>query len=140
MTQKIRFLLLLIVIPFYAYAEKPVVPELLEGTTVVTVEEVYNLITTEPNLVVIDSRRNEEHDKGHIEGSISILDSNMTHDELKMHVNTADTPILFYCNGVRCMRSYKASVKAISWGYRNIYWFRGGWKEWKASEMPISQQ
>ena len=139
MMQRIQIVLLILIVSFNAYAGKPHAPEMLEGTTVVSVEDVYKLITTKPDLVIIDSRRNEEYAKGHIEGSITLLDSKMTQDDLRKHVATTDTPILFYCNGARCMRSYKASVKAISWGYSNIYWFRGGWKEWRNNEMPISR-
>lgn len=139
MKHRVQFFLLTLVISFNAHAQKPLAPESLEGTTVVTVEDVYKLITSKSDLVIIDSRRNEEFAKGHIEGSITLLDSKMTQNDLKKHMSTTDTPVLFYCNGARCMRSYKAAVKAISWGYSNIYWFRGGWKEWRAKEMPVSR-
>lgn len=129
----------LLFISFNIQAEKPFAPELLEGATVITTEEIITLITSKPELVIIDSRRNEEYKKGHIEGSIALLDKTMTLKSLKNIAPNHNTPLLFYCNGIRCMRSYNASIKAISWGYTNIYWFRGGWKEWKAKEMPISQ-
>jgi rhodanese-related sulfurtransferase len=45
--------------------------------------------------------------------------------------------LLFYCNGVRCLRSSAAIKKAVDWGYTNIFWFRGGWNEWTEKRLPI---
>jgi rhodanese-related sulfurtransferase len=63
----------------------------------------------------------------------------MTQESLKELVQSANTPVLFYCNGARCMRSHNAATMAISWGYKNIYWFRGGWGEWLDKELPVSR-
>ena len=27
--------------------------------------------------------------------------------------------------------------KAMGWGYRNVFWFRGGWKEWTDKRLPV---
>jgi len=139
MLKKLLLIPAFLLIAFNANAEKPLAPMTLDGTTTVTAEEVFKLVTSKPDLIIIDSRRNEEYAKGHIEGSVSLLDKTMTEDDLKNQVATKMTPVLFYCNGARCMRSFKASKKAISWGYKNIYWFRGGWKEWQKKEMPVSR-
>ena len=45
--------------------------------------------------------------------------------------------ILFYCNGTRCLRSSDSINKAKVWGYSNLIWFRGGWKEWTEKRLPI---
>lgn len=89
--------------------------------------------------MVIDSRSIEEHAKGHIEGSISLLDTEMTKEMLSQYAAWTDDPVIFFCNGTRCMRSYNASVKALGWGYTKVYWFRGGWKEWMSKGLPISR-
>jgi len=48
-----------------------------------------------------------------------------------------NTPLLFYCNGVRCLRSSDSLTKAVGWGYTNLFWFRGGWKEWTEKRLPM---
>ena len=48
-----------------------------------------------------------------------------------------DSEILFYCNGTRCMRSTDSIRKAKRWGYTNLIWFRGGWKEWSDKRLPM---
>ena len=48
-----------------------------------------------------------------------------------------NAPLIFACNGGECWKSYKASVWAANQGYRNVYWFRGGFPEWKAKDLPM---
>ena len=35
------------------------------------------------------------------------------------------------------MRSTNAIRKAREWGYKELYWFRGGWKEWSDKRLPV---
>lgn len=119
-------------------AEKPKVPEYIEGTTRVSAEEVIELVETRPDLVIIDARKVSDHEKGFIEGSINLPDTETTPESLATHVSGKDTPVLFYCNGVRCGRSVKSAEMALSWGYSNVHWFRGGWEEWTEKGYPVS--
>lgn len=129
--------LLLAAIP--AFADKPVAPETIPGTSRVTAEELVELISSTPDLVIIDARRNEEFAKGHIEGAVVMLDTDMTPEMLGSKVKNKETPVVFYCNGERCVRSTNAAKKAVSWGYHRVYWFRGGWQEWSKKGLPISR-
>lgn len=122
-----------------AWAEKPVAPETLKGAITVGVSTATELIVNTPNLLIVDSRKEVEYLKGHIQGSVNLLDTEMTLEKLGKHAPDKSTPILFYCNGKRCLRSSRASTKAIEWGYKSIYWFRGGWNEWVEKGMPISR-
>lgn len=122
-----------------ALADKPVAPESVPGTTRVTAEQVAELILSTPKLVLIDSRHSEEYAKGHVEGAVNVLDADMTPSLLAKHVAKKDTPIVFYCNGERCLRSSNASRMAVEWGYKKIYWFRGGLAEWEEKKMPVTK-
>lgn len=133
-------LLLGLLFSMNAWAEKPMAPEVIDGATNLTAEQVIDLILDTPQLVIIDARKEEEFAKGHIEGAISILDTTMTEDALSVVAPDKHKPVLFYCNGERCMRSTKAATKAIGWGYDKVYWFRGGWAEWQAKGLPVSKQ
>jgi rhodanese-related sulfurtransferase len=121
-----------------AFAEKQSVPESIDGTSRVTAEEVIELVGKQPDLVIIDARKVSDHEKGFIEGSISLPDTETTPESLASHVASKDTPVLFYCNGVKCGRSVKSAEKAVSWGYKNVHWFRGGWEEWIEKGYPVS--
>jgi rhodanese-related sulfurtransferase len=117
--------------------EKPRAPENIEGTTIVSAEETIDLILKEPDLIVIDARKKTEYVKGHIEGAINMLNTKMKRDDLEKLAPDKSKPILFYCNGTRCMRSTDAIRKAKNWGYTNLIWFRGGWKEWSDKRLPV---
>ena len=54
-------------------------------------------------------------------------------------IETKATPVIFYCNGVKCDRSVKSAQIALDNGYTNIYWFRGGIEEWRANGFPIEK-
>lgn len=41
-------------------------------------------------------------------------------------------PIVIYCHR-NCWLSWNAAKRAISYGYRNVYWFRDGIEGWKAA-------
>lgn len=116
---------------------KPVVPEQIPGAENLSAEQVIDLILSRPDLVLIDSRKKTEYVKGHIEGAFNLLNTNMTREDLEKIAPNKSATLLFYCNGERCIRSSDAVSKALSWGYTNIYWFRGGWKEWTEKRLPV---
>ena len=117
--------------------EKPYAPESMPGTTIVSAEEVIEMILGNPELIVIDSRKKTEYIKGHIEGAINVLNTELGPEELEFIAPDKNTALLFYCNGVRCLRSSDSLTKAAGWGYTNLFWFRGGWKEWTDKRLPV---
>jgi rhodanese-related sulfurtransferase len=119
-----------------AFAETKA-PESIDGTKRVTAEEVVELATNTPDLVIIDARKTSDRDSaGWIEGSVGLPDYDTNAESLAKHIPSKTTPVLFYCNGVKCGRSVNSSKVAVEAGYQNIYWFRGGWEEWTEKGMP----
>lgn len=47
-----------------------------------------------------------------------------------------DTPLVFYCASTQCWMSYNAALRAISAGYSEVLWYRGGLEAWKAAGLP----
>ena len=116
---------------------KPFAPETVPGTTIVSAEQAIEMMLADPGLIVIDSRKKTEYIKGHIEGAISLLNTELEQEDLESIAPDRNAMLLFYCNGVRCLRSADAVAKAVGWGYTNVYWFRGGWKEWTEKRLPV---
>ncbi|MDP2829999.1 MAG: rhodanese-like domain-containing protein [Sulfuricellaceae bacterium] len=139
MTIRTFLLLCLFAWTLPAAADKPVAPAEISGATGVSAEKLVDLLASTPQLVMIDSRRQEEFEKGHIEGAVNLLDTDMTQAKLARLVSSSSTPVLFYCNGERCLRSTNAARLALQWGYHKVYWFRGGWKEWGDKNMPVAR-
>jgi rhodanese-related sulfurtransferase len=121
------------------FAGKVDVPESLDGTTRVSAEELIELAGKLPNIVMIDARKSSDHEKGYIEGSIGLPDTETDAESLAKIIPSKQTPVLFYCNGVKCGRSVKSANKALALGYKEIYWFRGGWEEWTAKGLPVTK-
>ena len=132
---------LTLLIPLVVSADgKPFAPESIDGVVIVTAEEAIELILDNPDMPIIDSRKKTEYVKGHIEGAVSLLDTEMTEQDIKAVAADKEAAILFYCNGVRCLRSSNAIVKVQGWGYSNLICFRGGWKEWSDKRLPVVTQ
>ncbi|MBF0256531.1 MAG: rhodanese-like domain-containing protein [Gammaproteobacteria bacterium] len=119
-------------------ADKPVAPDEVAGATLVDAEQVIELVQNQPDLLLLDSRRAEEFAKGHIEGALNLMDLDMTEQGLAELAQSKQRPLLFYCNGPRCLRSSNAAKLALGWGYTKIYWFRGGWMAWTEKQYPVA--
>jgi rhodanese-related sulfurtransferase len=128
---------LLLVSQFVGADEKPYAPDSIPGAVIVSAEQVIELILAKPELVIIDSRKKSEFTKGHIESAVNLLNTSLRQDDLQAACPDKSTPIVFYCNGTRCLRSSDAVRKAMDWGYQNVFWFRGGWKEWTDKRLPV---
>jgi rhodanese-related sulfurtransferase len=115
------------------------VPDTIEGTKKVTAEELIDIAEINEDLIIIDARKAQDRSGGYIEGSISLTDIDTNENSLAEVIPTKDSPVIFYCNGVKCGRSANSAIKAISLGYSRIYWFRGGWEEWTNKGLPVSE-
>ena len=113
------------------------VPEQIPGAKRVDAEAVIDLANKLPKLVLIDSRIAGDRKMGYIESSISLPDAKTNCKSLTKIIPAKTTPVLFYCNGVKCGRSVVATRIALQCGYKNIYWFRGGFEEWRAKQFPF---
>ena len=113
------------------------VPEQIPGAKRVDAEAVIDLANKLPKLVLIDSRIAGDRKMGYIENSISLPDAKTNCKSLTKIIPAKTTPVLFYCNGVKCGRSVVATRIALQCGYKNIYWFRGGFEEWRAKQFPF---
>jgi rhodanese-related sulfurtransferase len=117
-------------------AVKVVIPDNIPGTTLVNAEEVITLAAKTPNLVIIDARIAGDRKHGFIEGSVSLPDLQTNCASLAKVIPKKSSPVLLYCNGVKCGRSVTSTQIALKCGYTMLYWFRGGYEEWLAKNYP----
>lgn len=129
--------LLLVLFSHSLRAEEETVPDKLAGAVNVTAEELISLAEITPDLVIIDSRKAADRVHGYIEGSISLPNTETTCATLARHLRSLNAPSLYYCNGPKCGRSVKAIRIALDCGYTNIYWYRGGFEDWKEKNYPF---
>jgi rhodanese-related sulfurtransferase len=120
-------------------------PTSLAGVKSVNAEEVKKLLDS--GVPVIDTRVAAEYAEKTIKGAISVpykeksakdvgFDAGKDQFDLsKLPANKA-APLVFFCNGGECWKSYKASVLAQKTGYTKVHWFRGGFPEWSGKGLP----
>ncbi len=114
-------------------------PATIEGAVTIDAEQLITLVVERQDTVLIDSRVGVDRSDGYIEGSVHLVDMKTDCDSLARLVGSCTTPVIFYCNGVRCDRSGRAVGIAVACGYLDVYWFRGGIEEWRAKEFPLIQ-
>lgn len=129
------FLLSFLITGMSYAADKAVAPLHLDGAKTVNANQVIELLQKTPDLVIIDSRMNDRP-QGYIEGSINLADIDTSCETLASAIKAFASPVMFYCNGPRCRRSEKAIKIALQCGYKEIYWYRGGFEDWMAQGFP----
>ena len=137
-TTCIWFLLTTIIYTTTAAAESS--PDRIEGSLLVDAEAFIQLVGKIPELLIVDSRIPGDRKQGYVEGSISLPDVDTNCESLAKVIPNKESATLFYCNGVKCGRSATAVKIALSCGYKNLYWFRGGFEEWLAKGYPYLQE
>lgn len=121
-------------------------PKELPGAQIINVEQAKAL--QQQGVMIVDARNTEEYTAGHIKGSVLIPYTEISAKEVgfdpaedKFDLNKLPRdktkPIALYCDGTPCWKSYKAATLAVGNGYKSVYWFRGGFPDWKAAGMPV---
>ena len=74
------------------------------------------------------------------EKSAKAVDFDASQDSFDLGKLPADknAPVVFYCNGPECWKSYKASKVAAKAGFSAVHWFRGGLPEWRERKLPVN--
>ena len=120
-------------------------PRVLDGAQIVSADEVVALM--KKGAVLYDTRSEEEYRDKHIRGAKWLPYGEKSPKEVgfdvakdRFEVDKAGDkgqPVIFACNGAECWKSYKSCVAALKAGYRQVYWFRGGFPEWVARGYPV---
>lgn len=81
---------------------------------------------------VVDIRSSFEYDVAHINKArlLPLSDPDFADELEKIRPKTSTTPMVFYCNGHSCAKSYQAAQLAISLGFDSIYTYDGGIFDW----------
>ena len=120
-------------------------PDALKGVTRVGAEEVAEL--AKQGVTLVDTRTQKEYENEHVRGAVLVpyvekslkeIDFDAAKDDFSaLKALPTDKPVVFFCNGPECWKSYKASRAASLAGYTKVYWFRGGMPEWREKHMPV---
>ncbi len=116
-----------------AYAETS--PETVAGATTVTPQVAKTMF--DDGAIFIDVRSQTDWDAGRIPDAIHLNVKSALSKEALLEEVSLEDPLVFYCNGHACMRSSKAAGMAVTWGFKNVYYFRDGLPAWKTAGYPV---
>ncbi|MBT3813417.1 MAG: rhodanese-like domain-containing protein [Gammaproteobacteria bacterium] len=110
-------------------------PEQVNGAVTVSTKYAKKLLNQ--GVTFIDVRRATDYQASHIQGAHHLdLKLDLTEGSL-LAVIKKNRPVVFYCNGDMCQRSALASEKAVAWGWANVFYYRGGFPDWKKAGLPL---
>jgi rhodanese-related sulfurtransferase len=96
--------------------------------------ELSDLYSKLNDVVVVDARSILEFDTLHIKNAINIPVAGKTFEQQVMELRQkTPKPIVFYCNGRTCMKSFHATKKAIAAGVKDVYAYDAGIFEWSVA-------
>jgi rhodanese-related sulfurtransferase len=118
--------------------ESLMTPKSIDGVTVVDAKWVKERMG---EVIVYDVRKKGEFVERHITGAISApykeksaksVDFDSSKDKMKMdrYPSYKHIPVVVYCNGPKCWKSYKTAVMLVRNGYTNVHWLRDGFPGW----------
>lgn len=124
-------------------------PEVLPGATIVTAEQVRQLLAQ--GVPLYDLRPESHYRQGHIPKAINLTyemnspkevdyDDSLDRWDVSKLPKDRNSPMIFQCNGAECWYSYKAARMAVKLGYKKVHWFRTGLPAWKAAGYPVEQK
>lgn len=94
----------------------------MTGYKQISQDEAKAMMARDDDHIIVDVRRQDEYDAGHIPGAILIPNESIDKERPK-ELPDLDQIILVYCRSGR--RSKEASEKLAKMGYTNIYEFGG---------------
>ena len=97
-------------------------------------DEAKQMMTRDDGHIIVDVRRRDEYDAGHIPGAILIPNESIG-TEMPEQLPDRNQVILVYCRSGR--RSKEAAQKLANLGYSNLYEF-GGILDWKGEITTAS--
>ncbi len=124
-------------------------PTTLPGAAVIGAAEARDLVAK--GVPVYDVRDDEAYKAGSVPGAIHVpykegsakeVGFDPADDQFSLSRLPRDksAPLIMYCDGTICWKSYKSAIMALNAGWKNIYWFRGGFPEWKDAGFAIANR
>ena len=96
----------------------------------ISVEHVAKQIAANDTIIIDARPQKTKFDKGHIPTAINIPFTQF--DTLKGKLpRDLNTPVIFYCGGLKCRLSHKSAAKALEMGYTKVTVFAKGYPAWK---------
>lgn len=120
----------------YADTDKIGTTSGITGVKQINGEDIIKLADNDEDMVTFDSRSAAQRKRGALNWSEPFNTKTLTPKLLSEKVAENTTTIVFYGepNSQEAAQGAKFAVKS---GYKNVYWFKGGWDEWKQKKLTL---
>lgn len=135
MTLMKTILFSLFVASFSTIAVAETSPTSVQGATTANAEQAKKMF--DDGALFVDVRKQTDWDAGRIPDALHLDIKSAFNKDALLEEASLDDNIVFYCNGHSCLRSSAASVLAVSWGFKNVYYFRDGIPAWKKAGYAV---
>lgn len=123
-------------------------PPSIRKATIVSAKEAQSMLGS---AIFFDVDRPRNSGDGRVPGAVPISgkwnSENTTNADLsKDDIDFSKLPddkfdrIVFYGQDINDWKAYKATLIAVSAGYKNVYWMRGGFAEWKSEGLSLEKE
>ena len=112
-------------------------PTQVEGAT--TVDAATAKALFDRGVPFVDVRGGGHYSDGHIPGAVHLNLATAFGEAELAKVASKDQGVVIYCDGPTCNRSSNACSMAVSWGFKKVYYFRGGYPGWTAAGYPVEE-
>jgi PQQ-dependent catabolism-associated CXXCW motif protein len=121
-------------------------PMTINGGHVVSTSTLYTSLQNHGNEILIDAWNNSGHPTlpnavrlpaAGSPGTFNDAEQQRFVSQLRQLTgNNMSRALVFFCQGAQCWESYNAALRAISGGFKAVYWYRGGVLSWEAAGLP----
>jgi rhodanese-related sulfurtransferase len=109
-----------------------------EGIRIIDLEEARRMV--EGGASVIDARRKDEYDEGHIPGAMLFDYYDMgTYRDRVLAVLSNESEIMVYCSEATCEDSELLAKELYLLGFTKLLVFKGGFAEWSGAGLHVER-
>ena len=102
----------------------------------ISTDELKSLMDKKASFTLIDSRTKPEYVESHIVTSVNIPDKKLQ-ENLNLLPADKNSPLVIYCNGVKCGKSKRLALQLEPLGYTNIRIYLEGIPVWEERNLPL---
>ena len=110
-------------------------PEALPGIETINGEDAMKMLKGK-KAIAIDCRVKAQYDIEKIPKAESLLPEELINNPMIVDKLDKDKGYIVYCSSLNCWRSPATALMLQSLGFKNLYWYRDGLRDWKDKGYP----
>jgi len=104
--------------------------------TTLDVQELHRWMDEGRDFVLVDTLPPSAFEKAHLPGAINIMSDEIL-DRALRELPDKMRDVVVYCASVGCKRAGLSAERLERLGYRNVYHFAGGKRDWREAGFPL---